>query len=188
MRAEHQENHAQSQRARQEADSARQGLSNIAQQSDQLQDVAARVNLFSHYLDPARRYTLVGTTRQETPEWKTAPLLKAPPRTQDARQPAYPAPEDMIDDDKRTEAMQKFVDADDQVAAVRDKLSALYTERGRDAVRRQVERYCQEALEPAIRELGEDDPVRHQLEVELAELQEVISELRPATGSLKLSR
>jgi len=142
----------------------------------------------AYYLDPARRYTFVGTIRQETPDWKTVPLLEAAPQPKDAAQPAYPAREDMIDDDKRTEAMQKFVDSDGQVAAVREKLSGLFTERGRDAVRRQIERYCQEVLEPAIRELGEDDPVRHQLEVELTELQEVISELKPVTGALKLSR
>ena len=84
--------------------------------------------------------------------------------------------------------MQKFVDSDEQVAAVREKLTGLFNRQGRDAVRRQAERYCQEVLEPAIKELGEDDPVRHQLEVELSELQEVISELKPVTGSLKLSR
>jgi hypothetical protein len=142
----------------------------------------------SYYLDPSRRYTLVGTARQETPDWVTVPLLEASPQATDARQPAYAAPEDVIDDDKRTEAMQKFLDSDEQVAAVREKLTGLFSQQGRDAVRRQVERYCQEVLEPAIRELGEDDPVRRQLEVELSELQEVISELKPATGALKLSR
>jgi hypothetical protein len=142
----------------------------------------------AYYLDPSRRYTLVGTARQETSDWVTVPLLEAPPQAPDAEQPAYPAPEDMIDDDKRTEAMQKFVGSDEQVAAVREKLTGLFNRQGRDAVRCQVERYCQEVLEPAIKELGEGEPVRHQLEAELSELQEVISELKPATGALKLSR
>ena len=142
----------------------------------------------AYYLDPSRHYSLVGTSRQETPDWKTIPLLEATPLSGEPKPPATPAADDMIDDDKRTEAMQKFVDADDQVTTVREKLSGIFNQRGREAMRRQIARYCAEVIEPAINELAEDDPVRHQLEVELAELQEVTADLKLITGSLKLAR
>lgn len=45
-----------------------------------------------------------------------------------------------------------------------------------------------DALDPAINELPDDSPIRHQLEVEVAELQEVITELKSITGTLKLAR
>ena len=124
----------------------------------------------AYYLDPLRRYSLVGTTRQDTADWKTIPLLEAvSPRR--ANQPLAPAAEDRIDN-TRADAMQKFIDADYQVTAVREKLTELFNDQGREAVRQQLARYCREALDPAIKELEEDDPVRHQLEIELAELEE----------------
>lgn len=94
----------------------------------------------------------------------------------------------MLDDDKRTEAMHKFVDADDQVGVVRKKLNELFSQHGRINMRQQLERYCREVLIPAINELGENDKVRDQLEVEFASLQEIIAELEPVSGGLKLAR
>ena len=141
----------------------------------------------SYYLDPERRYTLVGTARQASPDWKTIPLLEAGAISGDPQPPAQPSAADMIDDDQRTEAMQKFVDTDDQANAVRAPLMALFNQQGRDSMRQQIERYCREALEPAIRDLAADSPIRHQLEVEQSELEEVTAELKSVTG-LKLAR
>jgi hypothetical protein len=64
----------------------------------------------AYYLDPARRYSLVGTSRQATPDWQTIPLLEAPAVFDPATAPATPVADEMLDDDKRTEAMQKFID------------------------------------------------------------------------------
>ncbi|MCI0486720.1 MAG: hypothetical protein L0229_08980 [Blastocatellia bacterium] len=141
----------------------------------------------AYYLDPRRRYTFAGTSRQDTPDWKTIPLLEASPLSGPLRAPAAPAIEDMLDDDNRAEAMQKFVDVDHQVKAVRERLLELFNLHGRDAMRDQIERYCREALGPAIDELEEDDRERHQLESELAEMQEVIGELKPGKP-LKLAK
>ncbi len=119
--------------------------------------------------------------------WTTIPLLEAGALSGDPQPPAQPSAADMIDDDQRTEAMQKFIDADDQVAAVREQLLALFNQQGREQMRRQIERYCREALEPAINSLAADSPLRHQLEVEQAELEEVAAELKSVMG-LKLAR
>jgi hypothetical protein len=141
----------------------------------------------AYYLDTQRRFTLVGTSRQETPDWKTIPLIEATPQSSDAKPPALPAAEYMLDDDNRTEAMQKFVDVDQQVVVVREKLIEIFNRDGRDRMRNQIEAYCREAIEPAISQLEEDDKTRHQLEIELAEIEEVIGELKPGKP-LKLSR
>jgi hypothetical protein len=140
------------------------------------------------YLDPARRCSLVGTSRQATPDWQTIPLLEATVAPDGLTLPATPAADEMLDDDNRSEAMQKFVDAGDQVGVVRKKLNELFSQQGRINMRQQLEFYSREVLLPAINELGEDDRVRDQLEVELASLWEIIAELEPASGGLKLSR
>ncbi len=83
--------------------------------------------------------------------------------------------------------MQKFIADDRMVSLVREKLQELFNQQGREAMRGQLMRYCREVLEPAIAELGEDNLVRYQLEIELAELTEVIDELKFTTGNLELS-
>lgn len=140
------------------------------------------------YLDPSRRFSLVGTSRQTTPDWQTIPLLEATALSDSATAPANPGVAEMLDDDKRTEVMQKFVDASDQVSIVRTRLNELFSQDGRINMRRQIERYAREVLLPAINELGADDKMRDQLDVELASLQEISAELEPASGGLKLSR
>jgi hypothetical protein len=142
----------------------------------------------AYYLDPQRQYSLVGTSRQDTPDWQTIPLMEATLLSDPPRPAVALTVEEMLDDDNRTEAMQKFIEVDYQVAAVREKLTELFNQQGRDQMRHQVERYCREVLEPAVKELGEDDRSRHQLEVELTAMQEVMAELKPATGKLKLAR
>jgi hypothetical protein len=102
--------------------------------------------------------------------------------------PAEPATEDLLHSASRVEAMERFIDIDDRVAALRDELSGLFNRQGRDATRLHVERYCREVLDPAISELPADDRRRYQLENELAELLEVIDELKPVAGTLILSR
>jgi hypothetical protein len=141
----------------------------------------------AYYLDLLRRYSLVGTSRQDTADWKTIPLLEAVPSHEDASQSLAPAAEGRIYN-TRSDAMQKFIDADHQLTAVREKLTELFNDQGREIVRRQLARYCREALDPAIKELEEDDPVRHQLEIELADLEEVVKELKPVAGTLRLTR
>jgi hypothetical protein len=141
----------------------------------------------TYYLDPLRRYSLAGTTRRDTADWRTIPLLEAVSSREVANQPLAPADEDRIDN-TRAGAMQKFIDAGYQVAAVSEKLAELFNDQGREVVRRQLARYCREALDPAIKELEEDGLVRHQLEMELAELEEVVTELKPAAGTLRLMR
>jgi hypothetical protein len=130
----------------------------------------------------------VDTSRQATPDWQTIPLLEATVAPDGITLPATPAADEMLDDDNRSEAMQKFVDAGDQVGVVRKKLNELFSQQGRINMRQQLEFYSREVLLPAINELGEDDRVRDQLEVELASLWEIIAELEPASGGLKLSR
>ena len=141
----------------------------------------------AYYIDPLRRYSLVGTSRQGTADWITVPLMEAVSPPGDANPPVTPATEDKISD-SRAGAMHRFMDVDHQVAAVREKITELFNEQGREGMRRQLLRYCQEALGPAIKELGVDEPVRHQLETELAELEEVVIELKPVAGMLKLGR
>jgi hypothetical protein len=142
----------------------------------------------AYYCDPQRQYTLVGTTRQSSPDWPTILLLEAAPPTAPANPPVSPVAKDLIDDDSRIEALQKFVDDDVQVEAVRTKLLDQFNQHGRDAMRRQLELYREKALEPAIQQLGADDPTRHQLEFELAEVNEVINDLKIVIRPLKLSR
>jgi len=142
----------------------------------------------AYYLDPQRKYSLVDTARQDTPDWKSIPLIEATGQTGPPGPAVAPANEDRLDDNNRTEAMTKFAEVDRQVADVQGKLTELFNQHGRDRMRHQIERYCKEVLAPAIKELGEDDKARHQLEVELAAIEEVISELRLATGWLKLER
>ncbi len=84
--------------------------------------------------------------------------------------------------------MQKFIADDRMVSLVREKLQELFNQQGREAMRGQLMRYCREVLELAIGELEEDDLARHQLEVELAEIREVIDELKLSTGRLELAR
>lgn len=139
------------------------------------------------YVDLLRRCSLVGTLRQDSPDWKTIPLLEATAVAGWAPSPAAPAREDLLYDADRAEAMHEFIDGDRQVAAVRDKLTGLFNEQGREATRKQIERYCLEVLKPAIDELPDDDRARRQLEVELVELFEVIAELKPVSGRLRLA-
>jgi hypothetical protein len=141
----------------------------------------------TYYFDPTRRYSQVGTSRQATADWMTVPLIESDRATEQASAPVAPDAEDKISDDRAT-AMHSFIDADRRVAIVREKLAELFNERGREAVRRQLQRYCQGVLAQAVKELGEDTPVRRQLEAELAELEEVVVELKPAAGTLKLAR
>jgi len=142
----------------------------------------------AYYFDPERQYTLVGSSRQETPDWRTVPLLEAGAVIAAAEPPASPSRASLIDDDNRTEAMQRFVEDEDWVTAVRDKLTDLFNQQGRERVRQQIARYCKEVLEPAINQLAEGDGVRHQLEVELQELEEALDELKRPTDMLKLRR
>lgn len=140
MRAGQQENQAQAQRLRQEAETARSELLNIARQLEQIQDEVffreyrqaleaapypvhlrqewnrlpepipdpskyerrifalglaheyIAVRGASFYLDTERRYTLAGTARQETPDWKTIPLLEATSISGDQNPPPRPPP------------------------------------------------------------------------------------------------
>lgn len=140
----------------------------------------------AYYVDPLRRYSLVGTLRQNSPDWKTIPLLEATPEAGQLRSPVAPEGEDLLHGVGRAEAMHEFIDGDRQLAAARDKLSSLFNQQGREATRLQIERYCLEVLNPAIVELPDNDRTRNQLEAELAELFELIAELTPVTGRLKL--
>ena len=142
----------------------------------------------AYYLDPQRRYSLAGTMRQATPDWRTIPLIEAALLSDSTEPAAIPTTTDRLDHEDRAEAMQKFVEVDYQVGTVREKLTELFNQEGRERTRHQIERYCQEVLEPAIKELGEDDKARLQLEAELSAIEEVIAELRLATGRLKLMR
>jgi hypothetical protein len=141
----------------------------------------------AYYLDPDRRYSLAGTSRQDSPDWKTIPLSESTPPGP-SKPPALPASEDRLDEYSRAEAMQKFVDAVTLAAAVREKLMAVFNQQGREATRKQVECYCVEVLQPAVGELDQQDAARHQLEAELAELQDLADELKPAAGVLRLGR
>lgn len=84
--------------------------------------------------------------------------------------------------------MQKFMADERMRALVREKLQELFNQEGREAMREVLGRYCREVLEPAIGELGEGDLARHQLEIELSEISEVVEELRPVAGKLLLAR
>lgn len=142
----------------------------------------------AYFLDPARQYTLAGTTRQTTADWRTIPLLSAVPPTDDAPQPANPNKADLIGDRSGWETMQKFITDERLISPVRERLQELFNQQGREVMRQQLMKYCREVLEPAIAELAKDDLARHQLEIELAEVEEVIDELKPSLSNLRLSR
>lgn len=142
----------------------------------------------AYYLDLERRYTLAGTTRHNKADWRTIPLLSAVPSADEAPAPANPNKADLIGDRSRWETMQKFIADARAVSLVREKLQELFNQQGREAMREELVQYCRDMLEPAIRELAEDDLVRHQLEVELVELKEVSDELKTVSGVLRLSR
>ncbi len=91
----------------------------------------------AYYLDLQRRYSLVGTTRHNTADWLTIPLLSAVQPQEPSPLPAIPDKKDLIGDRSRWETMQTFVEDERLVAAVREKL----------------ERYCREVLEPAVGEI-----------------------------------
>ena len=142
----------------------------------------------AYYLDPARRYSMAATSREDTADWITIQLLESARSAAHPSAPATPSPDDLLDPDNRAEAMRKFIDLDPQVSAVRAKLMSLFNRQGRETTSKQIERYCVEILERAIDELDEHSRTRHQLEEELLELQEVVGELRPAVGILRLER
>jgi len=83
--------------------------------------------------------------------------------------------------------MRKFVESELMVSSVREKLQELFNQQGRKAMRRELAQYCREVLVPAIAELGEADLVRHQLEGELVEVNEVVDNLKLVAGGLRLS-
>lgn len=74
--------------------------------------------------------------------------------------------------------MQKFVEDARMVSLVREKLLELFNHRGREAMREQLRQYIQQVLEPAISTFEDGDEVRRQFEVELAELEEVMNNLK----------
>lgn len=84
--------------------------------------------------------------------------------------------------------MRKFVEDERLVSSVREKLLELFNQQGREVMREELMRYCREVLGTAIAELKEDDLARHQLEIELAEMNEALEEFKPSVGILKLSR
>jgi hypothetical protein len=142
----------------------------------------------AYYLDEKRQYSLAGTTRHTTADWRTIPLLSALRPSDQAPPPANPNKADLIGDRSRWETMQKFIADERMVALVREKLQELFNQEGREAMREELGLYCGEVLEGAIAELGEDDLARHQLEVELSEMSEVAEELKPVVGKLLLAR
>jgi hypothetical protein len=142
----------------------------------------------AYYLDLSRQYSLAGTTRHTTADWRTIPLLSAVTPSEDAPQPANPNKADLIGDRSRWEIMQRFVGDERMVSSVRERLQELFNQRGREGVREELMRYCGEVLELAIGELEEEDLARIQLEIELSELKEVTDELKTVTSVLKLSR
>jgi hypothetical protein len=141
----------------------------------------------AYYLDLERQYTLAGTTRHTTADWRTIPLLSAVPPPDQPPQPANPNKADLIGDRSRWETMQRFVEDERMVSLVRERLQELFNQQGREAMREELGRYCREVLEPAIGELEEDDLARLQLEVEVEEIREAIDELQPVTGRLKFT-
>ena len=142
----------------------------------------------AYYLDLRRQYSLAGTTRHTTADWRTIPLLSAVPPSDQAPQPANPNKTDLVGDGNRWETMQRFVEDERMVSSVREKLQELFNEQGREAMRGELGRYCQEVLESAIGELEVDELAWHQLNAEYAETQGVIDDLTLVTGILKLSR
>lgn len=142
----------------------------------------------AYYLDPQRHYSLVGTTRHNTADWLTIPLLSAVQPQDPPPLPATPDKKDLIGDRSRWETMQTFVEDERMVLSVREKLSEMFNDIGREAMREGLEMYCREVLEPAIEELGDEDLARVQLEIELAETLEIIEDLRPVIGNLVLVR
>ena len=142
----------------------------------------------AYYFDPERQFSLVGSSRQPTPDWKTIPLLTADVAPTGANPPKMPGADVMVDDDNRTEAMQRFIVTEDWVEGVRDQLNEIHGREGRVVVRSQIERYCNEVMHPAIKTLDVHDPVRHQLEVELQALDDVLEDLSRPTGALAAAR
>ncbi|MCI0392591.1 MAG: hypothetical protein MOB07_27985, partial [Acidobacteria bacterium] len=142
----------------------------------------------AYYLDLRRQYSLAGTTRHTTADWRAIPLLSVVPPSDQAPQPANPNKTDLIGDGNRWETMRKFVEDERMVSSVREKLQELFNQQGREAMRAELVRYCRDVLETVVEELGEDDLARHQLEVELAGLIEVIDDLKLVTSNLRLSR
>lgn len=142
----------------------------------------------AYYLDLERKYTLAGTTRHTTADWQTIPLLSAVRPLDQAPAPVIPTKADWIGDRSRWDTMQQFIADARMVSLVRERLQELFNQHGREAMREELGRYCREVLEPAIGELADDDPARHQLETELAEILEVTDELNPVASQLLLAR
>ncbi|MGH9853909.1 MAG: hypothetical protein ACREBD_29040, partial [Blastocatellia bacterium] len=132
----------------------------------------------AYYLDLRRQYSLAGTTRHTTADWRTIPLLSAVPPTDQAPQPANPNKTDLIGDRSRWETMQRFVEDERMVSSVREKLQELFNQQGREAMRQQLMQYIQQILEPAVNSFEADNTTRHQFEFELAELEEAIDDLK----------
>jgi hypothetical protein len=55
----------------------------------------------AYFLDLSRQYSLAGTTRHTTADWRTIPLLSAVPPSDEAPQPAIPNKTDLIEDRSR---------------------------------------------------------------------------------------
>ncbi|QQS46592.1 MAG: hypothetical protein IPM66_22280 [Acidobacteriota bacterium] len=140
----------------------------------------------AYYLDPQRRYSLVGTTRHNTADWLTIPLLSAVQPQDPSPLPVTPDKKDLIGDRSRWETMQTFVEDECLVAAVREKLLEMFNQIGREAMREGLEKYCRDVLEPAIGELEEGELGRIQLEIEVAELEDLTDDLEKVTGMLRL--
>lgn len=136
----------------------------------------------AYYWDSERTLSLVGTSRQTTPDWTTVPLLEAPAPPASTTAPRAADHQNLIDDDNRTEAMQRFLDSSEWIALLESNLLQHVNAVGRIAMRRQVERYCSEILVPAIEQYSDRDPIAHQLEVERAALEDVIEGLKLPTG------
>jgi hypothetical protein len=83
----------------------------------------------AYYLDLARQYSLAGTTRHRTADWRTIPLLSAVPPSDPPPQPANPNKTDLVGDRTRWETMQRFVENERMVSSVREKLQELFNQR-----------------------------------------------------------
>jgi hypothetical protein len=85
----------------------------------------------AYYLDLRRQYSLAGTTRHTTADWRTIPLFSAVTPADEAPQPANPNKTDLIADRSRWETMQRFVEDERMVSPVREKLQELFNQQGR---------------------------------------------------------
>jgi hypothetical protein len=85
----------------------------------------------AYYLDLSRQYSLAGTTRHTTADWRTIPLFSAVTPADEAPQPANPNKTDLIADRSRWETMQRFVEDERMVSPVREKLQELFNQQGR---------------------------------------------------------